>query len=101
MVRYTRCKFSDAVVLHQAENSLLLALLAAEGLFGASRLRLECDCLIDPSINVIAVETTSQVGYAVAAIFTAFVSRKFGPENFDVRTVEGLASHFGHEGDGL
>jgi len=90
MTRVTRWKFRDAVDLHDAEETLLLSILAAEGLFGEARLRMDLGYVVDESINVVAVDTSTQVGYAVAAIFTAFVNREFGPESFDVRHTERL-----------
>ncbi len=86
-----RYKFAEGIDLRDAADTLLLAALAAEGLFGAARVRMDLALATDPSIHVIIVDASTDVGQVVASIFTAFLSREFGPTAFCVKRVEGVA----------
>lgn len=86
-----RYRFADRVDLQDAGDTLLLAVLAAEGLFGAARVRMDLAFAVDETIYVIVVDASTNVGRAVNGIFTAFVSREFGPDAFCVKRVQGLA----------
>jgi hypothetical protein len=83
-----RYRFSENVDLRDAQDTLLLALLAAEGLFGRARVRMDATWAVDPSINTIAVDASTIVGLTVSLIFTAFITAEFGRDAFDVRRVE-------------
>lgn len=85
-----RYKFADHVDLKDARETLLLAMIAAEGLVGEGRVMLDAAWAADPGINVIVVGASTTVGRIVNAIFTALLSREFGREAFDVRGVECL-----------
>lgn len=79
-----RFTFAVGVDLADAEATLHLAILAAEGLFGEALVRMEVSYFTDPSRRVIHIETGSVTGDAVAKIFTAFVIREFGEGAFVV-----------------
>lgn len=85
-----RYKFADHVDLGEARDTLRLAIVAAEGLVGEARIRLDAAYALDPSINVIVVGASTEVGRIINAIFVAFISREFGREAFDVLHVECL-----------
>ena len=80
-----RFTFGSAVDLTEAETTLQLALLAAEGLFGESRVRMDASYHVDPARSVILVDGSTPTGNAIIRIFTAFVTREFGADAFTVR----------------
>jgi hypothetical protein len=90
-----RYRFKEGLDLRDAEDTLLLAVLAAEGLFGQARVRLEAAYATDKSIHAIVVDAGGEVGRAVNGIFTSLITREFGPDSFDVRRVEGLSRSSG------
>lgn len=87
-----RYRFSERVSLRDAENTLLLAVVAAEGIFGQARVRMDGGFIIDPPIRVIVVDAGTLIGQVVAAIFTAFITGEFGIGSFNVRRVELVGS---------
>ena len=86
-----RYRFAERVDLRDAGDTLLLAMLATEGLFGAARVRMDFAFATDEAIRVIVVDASTDVGLAVNGIFAAFVSREFGPDAFCVKRVECVA----------
>lgn len=82
-----RYRLAEGVDLREAEGTLLLALIAAEGLYGEARVRMDAAYVIDESIRVIVVDASTDVGQAVSAIFAAILIREFGPMAFHVRRV--------------
>ena len=84
-----RYKFDDQVSLHDAQDTLALAVLAAEGLFGTARVRMDFAFATDEAIGVFVVDASTEVGQAVNRIFTTFLSRGFGPCCFNVKRVQG------------
>lgn len=87
-----RYRFRDQASLHEAEETLLLALLAAEGLFGRCRLRMDVAWAMDESINTLVIDAGTLVGMTTNLIFTAFITTEFGADAFDVRRVETIAT---------
>ena len=88
-----RYRFADRVDLREAGDTLLLAVLAADGLFGAARVRMDAAFATDESINVIIVDASTDVGQAVSGVFTAFLTREFGCRAFSVIRVDGIAGN--------
>ncbi len=82
-----RFEFDRGVPLEEAETTLHLALIAAEGLFGRARVRLDARYHIDEACRRIDVRAATEVGAAVARIFAAFLLREFGEEALSVRAV--------------
>lgn len=87
-----RYRFRDQANLREAEDTLLLAMLAAEGLFGRCRLRMDVAWVIDESINTLVIDADTLVGMTINLIFTAFITAEFGADAFDVRRVETIAT---------
>ena len=77
-------KFGKGVDLRDAEDTLLLALLAAEGIYGECRVRMDAAYAVDEALGVIVVDGATEVGQDVCGIFTAFLTREFGPRAFRV-----------------
>ena len=84
-----RYRFSRDIALGEVEDTLLLSILAAEGLFGEAQVRMDAGYAADPSIHTIIVDASTDVGQTVSAIFTAFILREFGRHAFHVRRAEG------------
>lgn len=80
-----RYKFLSGPALQEAEKTLLLATLAAEGLHGQSRVRMDAAYAVDDAVFTIAVDTSTAVGEDIASIFTAFVAKELGQKKFFVR----------------
>ena len=86
-----RYRFAARVDLRDAGDTLLLAVLAVEGLFGAAQVRMDFAFATDEAIRVIVVDASTDVGQAVNGIFTNLLMREFGPESFGVKRVAGLS----------
>jgi len=93
-----RYRFEPGVDLHAAEETLLLSVLATEGLYGQARVRMDAAQSVDRGIPAIIIDAGTDVGQALNAIFTAFILREFGPDGFEVRRVEGLPGRACREG---
>ena len=93
--RAYRYRFANHIALSDAQDTLLLSILAAEGLFGSARVLMDAAYATDESIHVIVVDASTVVGQVVSAVFTAFITREFGPNSFNVRQVGGLARQVG------
>lgn len=79
-----RFQFAAETPLEEAELTLQLAIFAAEGLFGAARVRLEFGYHVDTSRHAILTDGTTEVGAAVVRVFTGLMLREFGEESFRV-----------------
>lgn len=76
--------FKDHVPLKEVEESLLLAVLAAECLQGRSRVRMEASFRLDKEKRSCVIDAGTEVGSNIARIFTGFLAREFGEEAFRV-----------------
>lgn len=83
-----RFEFERSVSLTEAERTLHLAAFAAEGLFGAAVVRLELKYQVNERADTIIVDGDSDVGVAVARVYTALLLHEFGQDAFRVRPVE-------------
>ena len=81
--KYRYC-FKESVPLHEAEDSLMLAVLAAESMHGRSNIRLDASFQMDRSRRECSVDAATPVGRQIARIFTGFLTREFGEESFRV-----------------
>ena len=85
-----RYRFNESIPLREAEESLLLAVLAVESLYGRSPVRLDAAFYLDREKRSCVVDAGSDVGRAIARIFTGFLTRQFGEESFRVERAEPL-----------
>ena len=88
IVQGYRYKFLSISAVQEAAKTLLLAMLAAEGLHGEARVRMDADYAVDPALFTIVVDTASVVGEDIAAIFTAFVTKELGQNKFMVHRLD-------------
>ena len=85
-----RYAFQAAVPAEEVENTLLLAVLAAEGLHGQSRVRLDATYYFDADKHACVIDASTDVGRDICRIFTGFALREFGEGAFDVCRVQDL-----------
>ena len=84
-----RYSFAKEVPLQDVEESLLLAVLAAECLHGESRVRLDAGYYLDKEGRACVVDASTPVGQDISKIFTGFCIREFGEDSFKVERVAG------------
>ncbi len=80
-----RFELEKGVDQEEAERTLQLAILGAEGLYGPARVRLDAWYRREPARRALVVDATTEVGAAVVRIFTSYLTREFGEESFSVR----------------
>ena len=89
--RYT---FKRPIPAGEIEETLLLAVLAAEGLHGQPRVRLEAGYTFDEAEHACVIDSGSEVGRDICCIFGGFAIREFGADAFRVsRRDSALTSH--------
>ena len=79
--RYT---FKAPIPAGEVEETLLLAVLAAEGLHGQSQVRLEAAYDFDHEQHACVIDCGSDVGRDICRIFTGYAIREFGEDAFRV-----------------
>lgn len=87
-----RYRFGGAIPFQDAVESLLLAVVVAECLFGRSQVRLDASFHIDENNHSCVVDASTAVGRSIARIFTGLLAREFGEDAFEVRRMEALAA---------
>ena len=86
IVRYT---FSPSVSMREAEETLLLSLLATESLHGESQTQLDARHAFDAEQRACVIDAGSEVGRDLNRLFIGFLRREFGEDAFRVRRVAG------------
>ena len=92
MTKAYKYKFHEGIDLRDFEETLLLAFLAAEGIFGEARVRMDGSYSPDHEKRALTVDASTAVGQVVNAVFTAYVIKEFGRDAFSVHRM------FGEEG---
>lgn len=85
MTRRYRYQFRRDIDLRDVEDTLLLARLAAEGVFGEARVRMDSTFRIDRDARTVTMDAVGAVGRIVNAIFTVYAIKEFGRTAFTVR----------------
>lgn len=75
------------VPIRDVEESLLLAVLAVECLHGRSKVRLDASFKLDPKTYTCTVNASTEVGCAIARIFTGFLNHEFGELAYKVERI--------------
>jgi len=83
-----RFEFDRKVPLEDAEMSLHLAMIVAEGLFGRARVRLDVRYDVDERRRLIVVDGATEIGAVVTRMFTGLLLREFGEDAFRTRRAE-------------
>jgi len=84
MRRFYTFRFEPDVSFRNVEESLLLAVFASESLYGRAQVRLDASFALDAGKHSCVIDGTSDVGFAIARIFTGFLSLEFGEEAYRV-----------------
>lgn len=85
MTRAYKYQFREGIDTRDVEDTLLLAFLAAEGVFGEARVRLDGAYSTDREARTVTVDASTAVGHVVNAVFTTFAIKEFGRDAFAVR----------------
>jgi hypothetical protein len=83
-----RYKFDPSVPAQEIEDSILLSILAAEGLHGQAQVRLDAGYAFDHEKRICVIEAGSEVGRDVCRLFAGFAIREFGESSFTVERVD-------------
>jgi hypothetical protein len=89
IVSMYRFEFDREVSLIEAEETVQLARMAAEGLFSNARVRMDFNYHVHEPHRTIFIDGTTEVGDAIVKIFTSLALREFGEDAFRVHRIEG------------
>ena len=81
--------FDGKVSLREVEESLLLAVLATESLYGRAQVRLDASFYLEKGKKACVIDASTEVGCHIARIFTGFLVQEFGEEAFRVERLDG------------
>lgn len=84
MNRTLQFTFRPGVPIRDVEETLLLAAFAVEGLLGRVRVAMDASFDVDPGTSSVSINEGNVVGWLMARIFAAFLSREFGETAFIV-----------------
>jgi hypothetical protein len=82
-----RYLFDTEVALEEVEAAMVLALFGTESLYGAARTRLEAAQYLDREKRLLVLDASTPVGNTLAKLFTGFLMRELGPDDFHVERV--------------
>ena len=84
-----RYEFRHGVPIHDIEESLLLAVCAAEGIHGQAQVRMDGGFFLDDGSRACVVDAANAVGHTIAQVFTAFLNRQLKENAYSVERVAG------------
>jgi len=94
-------KFKPEIPMDAVKDSLLLAVMAVEGLKGRTRIQLEARFRLDRIERSCVIDANTVVGDSIARIFTRFLAKEFGEQAFKVKradsSIETSSSDEDHE----
>jgi hypothetical protein len=79
--------FKPEADMERVEEVLLLATMAVEGLHGRSRIQLDASFRCDLKARAAVVDAGTEVGEAIARIFTALLASTIGEPRFRVERI--------------
>ena len=82
-----RYEFKEEVALEEVEATLVLAIMAAESLHGAARVRLELRHRFESQSRTCVIDASTPVGCDFYRLFAGFLLREFSPRAFRVKRV--------------
>ena len=83
-----RFVFRPNLPRHELESSLVLAMIACEGLHGETTVQLDSGFRFDKQSGVLAIDISSDVGRDLAKVFTQFLRRSYGEGSFRVERLD-------------
>lgn len=81
-------QIKEGVPLDAVKDSLLLSVMAAESLYGRSRINLEARFRLEKASRVCMIEAGTKIGETIARVFTGLLIREFGEQAFKVERRE-------------
>lgn len=93
--RYT---FSSKAPMQEIEETLHLAVLAAENLHGQSEVRLDASYFFDKEKGACVIDASTDVGGDIVRLFTGFLIQSFGEGGFKVKGIDGVPAGSRKEG---
>ena len=88
--RYT---FKRHVPIDDIQDSLTLAVIGAENLYGRSKLRLDGWWRLNRQRRCCVIDATTEVGESIARLFTGYLAKEFGESAFTVRRPAASQTH--------
>ena len=85
--------FNRHVPMRDVEGTLRLARLAAESLHGQDRVALESATAFKRSDRKVAIDTSTEVGRTLAAVFLGYARREFGADVMQIKQLTESACH--------
>jgi hypothetical protein len=82
-----RITINCAAKVSDAEQTLHLAILAAEGLFGEAQVRMDTAYHLDEPRRVLIIDASTAVGRVVLRMFIALLLHEIGCDAFTIRRV--------------
>ena len=82
-----RYRFLDRVCMAAVEDTLVVAVCAAEGVHGQVPVRLEAVFRLDKGARTGVVDGSTPVGRTIAGILTGLLTREFGEDAFSVKRI--------------
>ena len=79
--------FDRGLSLDEIDGTLRLSLMAAESLYGTTRLKLEPRTHLHREKHACHIDTSTEVGRAIASIFFGYARREFGERAIEVHPV--------------
>jgi hypothetical protein len=89
--RNYRFTFPYPFPFEEAESALLVARVAAEGILGEARVRLDDRHTIDRVARGIDVDASTSSGVVIVGVFTALLICEFGDQAFHVERIAEVA----------
>ena len=75
---------SESANMDDAEETLIVSAIAAEGLYGRARVRIDGDFTVDHAQRACTVNADTKVGRSIAQIFTELLILEIGEDKFKV-----------------
>jgi hypothetical protein len=77
-------EFSKSADMAKVEYALLMAVVAAEGIHGRSRVSLEADFNTNQAVRTCVVNANNQVGVDIAKVFAEFLNLEVGQDAYRI-----------------
>ena len=83
-----RYEFKSHVEMEEVKASLLLSVIASEGMLGRAQITLDSAFRLDEEKRMCVLDGSTPSGRAIALVFTALLQREFGEDSFRVERIE-------------
>ncbi len=77
-------QFDKSLSVNAIKETLLLAVIGAEGIHGATQLKLDNPIKFEKQGRLVTLDASTNIGKAIARIFTNLLQRQFPENNFQV-----------------